>query len=129
MAESFHGYRILNFPGAIMNHRNLVAITLVAASLVASPVVFASPVVTLSSVHAMFGRGKSAKVKDVRLTLNNTTNADKKVYAGEKALTIAAGTSVTLDLPAGTRITADDQAKTLIVEVVSRYNGSTITLR
>jgi len=113
-----------------MNRRNSVlAIALAAASLVVSPVVFASPIVTLSSVHAMFGRGKSAKMKDVRLTLNNSAKTDRKVLAGDKKLTIAAGTAVTLDLPAGTRITTDDEAKSLIVEVASRYNGSTVTLK
>lgn len=112
-----------------MNRRNLIATALVAASLATTPVVFASPVVTLSSVHAMFGRGKTAKVKDVRLTLNNSSTADRKILAGDKALTIAAGTAVTLDLPVGTRITADDAAKSLIIEVVSRYNGTTITLK
>ncbi|HEU5339762.1 hypothetical protein [Edaphobacter sp.] len=113
-----------------MNRRNsTLAIALAAASLVASPVVFASPVVTLSSVHAMFGRGKSAKTKDVRFTLNNSSKTDRKVLAGDKELTIVAGTAVTLDLPEGTRITTDDQAKSLIIEVASRYNGSTITLK
>lgn len=113
-----------------MNRRNsTLAIALAAASLVATPVVFASPVVTLSSVHAMFGRGKSTKVKDVRLTLNNSAKTDRKVLAGEKELTIAAGTAVTVELPEGTRITTDDAAKSLIIEVASRYNGSTITLK
>lgn len=112
-----------------MNRRNLIAVALAAASLVASPAVFASPVVTLSSVHAMFGRGKSTKVKNVQLTLNNTSSTDRKVLAGDKELTVAAGTSVTLNLPVGTRITANDAAKSLIVEVASRYNGTTITLK
>lgn len=112
-----------------MKRRNLIAISFVAASLMASPVVFASPAVTLSSVHAMFGRGKSTKVKTVQLTLNNTSASDKNILAGDKALTIAAGTSVTLGLPVGTRITSHDQAGGLILEVTSQYNGATVKLK
>lgn len=113
-----------------MNRRNLIAVAVVATSLAATPAVFASPVVALSPhVYAMFGRGKTEKVKEVRLTLNNSSNSDRKILAGEKPLTIAAGTAVTLELPAGTRITTDDQAKSLIIEVASRYNGTTITLK
>lgn len=112
-----------------MNRHHFIAATLVAASLVASPVVFASPTVRVPSIHAMFGRGKADKVKEVRLTLNNGSSTDRKVLAGDKALTIAAGTSVTLELPVGTRITANDEAKSLILEVASRYNGTTVTLK
>ncbi|GGA67114.1 hypothetical protein GCM10011507_18300 [Edaphobacter acidisoli] len=112
-----------------MNRRYLIAVALVAASLVASPVVFASPIVGVSSLHAMFGRGKTDKVKEVRLTLNNGSSTDRQVLAGDKALTIAAGTSVTLELPVGTRITTNDEAKSLILEVASRYSGTTVTLK
>ena len=111
-----------------MNRRNLIVVTLVAASLATTPVVFASPVITLSSVHAMFGKGKTDKVKEVRFTLNNPSGTDRNILAGDKALTIAAGTAVTLNLPAGTRITTDDAAKTLILQVVPRFNGTTVTL-
>ncbi|HET6168566.1 MAG TPA: hypothetical protein VFE01_00240 [Terracidiphilus sp.] len=112
-----------------MKRRNLIAISCLTASLMASPVVFASPAVTLSSVHAMFGRGKSTRVKTVRLTLTNDSSVDKNLLAGEKALTVAAGTSVTLDLPVGTRITDAHQPGSLILEVSSHFDGTTIKLK
>lgn len=112
-----------------MNRRNLIAVVLVASSLATTPVVIASPVVSSSSVHAMFGGGKTAKTKVVRLTLNNPSSTDRRILAGDRALTIAAGTSVTLDLPVGTRITVDDTAKSLILEVIARNDGTTVTLR
>lgn len=113
-----------------MNRRHLIAVAVVASSLAVTPAVFASPVTALSpAVYAMFGRGKTDKVKEVRLTLNNSSNTDRKILAGDKPLTIAAGTAVTLQLPAGTRITTNDEAKSLIIEVAARYNGTTITLK
>jgi hypothetical protein len=115
-----------------MNRRNLIAVSVVAASLFASQAVYAAPV--LSSMHAMFGKSKSTQTKTIQLTLRNDCTTARDILVGDQAMTIAPGKSVSLNLPVGTRIVANDssathQSGTLIAEVAPYFKGNTIVLK
>jgi hypothetical protein len=112
----------------IMNYRNLLAVTVVASSLLASPVSYAVTAVH-SPVNAMFG-----KTKTVKLTLLNDSTTPVEVKAGEEVVKLDAGKPVTLNLQPGTRVvynTATDkqQAGSLIAEVSNSLNGATIHIK
>src|SRR3954454_7470398 len=99
-----------------MNYRNLLAVTVVATSLLASPVSYAATAVH-SPVNAMFG-----KTKTVKLTMDNDSTTPVEVKAGDEVVKLDAGKPVTLNLQPGTRVvynTATDkqQAGSLIAEV------------
>lgn len=111
-----------------MIRRYLLASPLVLACLLSSQAVYASPISNFAPVHALFARSKTVKVD-----LRNTSSSSIELRVGDKIVTVEAGKTVTVDLPAGTRITtaaATDKhpAGTLIIEVYSALNGATIDL-
>jgi hypothetical protein len=111
-----------------MNYRNLLAVTVVASSLLASPAVYAATAVH-SPVNAMFG-----KTKTIKVTLVNDSTAPMEVKAGEDVVKLDAGKPVTLNLQPGTRVvynaaTEKQQAGSLIAEVSSSLSGATIHLK
>ncbi|WP_035350011.1 hypothetical protein [Edaphobacter aggregans] len=111
-----------------MKYRNLLAVTVVASSLLASPVSYAATAVH-SPVNAMFG-----KTKTVKLTLLNDSNSPVEVKAGEEVVKLDAGKPVTLNLQPGTRVvyhsaTETQQAGSLIAEVSTSLNGATIHIK
>ncbi|HZY62136.1 MAG TPA: hypothetical protein VFE38_06370 [Edaphobacter sp.] len=106
----------------------LLASPLVLACMFSSVTASASPLHSLAPVHAMF-----AKTKTVKLSLRNTTQAPISLHAGEQNITVEAGKTVPVDLPAGTRITTAEAtgkhpAGTLIIEVYTGLNGATVDL-
>ena len=111
-----------------MNFRNLVAASIVATSLLAaSPVVHASGLNT--PVRAMFG-----KTKTIKLTLMNDSGSPMEVKAGDDVIKLEVGKPVTVNLPAGTRVvsnttTENSQAGTLIAEISSSLSGATIHIK
>lgn len=110
-----------------MKFRNLFAASIVATSLLASPVVHAAGL--NSPVHAMFG-----KTKTIKLTLLNDSGAPMEVKAGDDVIKLEAGKPVTLSLAPGTRVvsnttTEKSQAGSLIAEVSSSLNGATIHIK
>jgi hypothetical protein len=111
-----------------MKYRNLLAVTVVATSLLASPVVYAATAVH-SPVNAMFGKSKT-----VKLTLLNESSSSVEVKAGDEVVKLDAGKPVTLNLQPGTRVvynTATDkqEAGSLIAEVSTSLNGATIHIK
>jgi hypothetical protein len=111
-----------------MKYRNILAVTVVATSLLASPVVYAATAVQ-SPVHAMFG-----KTKTIKLTLLNDSTSPIEVKAGDDVVKLEAGKPVTLNLAPGTRVVANtatstQQAGALIAEVSSSLNGATIHIK
>jgi hypothetical protein len=111
-----------------MNYRNLLAVTVVASSLLASPVSYAAIAIN-TPVNAMFG-----KTKTIKLTLLNDSTAPVEVKAGEEVVRLDAGKPVTLNLAPGTRVvynaaTEKQQAGSLIAEVSSSLNGATIHIK
>lgn len=111
-----------------MIRRYLLASPLVLACMLFSQAVYASPISNFVPAHALFARSKTVKVD-----LHNTSSSSIELRVGEKVITVEAGKTITVDLPAGTRITtatATDKhpANTLIIEVYSALNGATINL-
>lgn len=111
-----------------MNYRNLFAATVVATSLLASPVVYAATSVH-TPVHAMF-----SKTKTIKITIVDDTGAPMEVKAGDEVIKLDAGKPVTLNLALGTRIvtntaTSDKQAGALVAEVTTQLNGATIHIK
>jgi hypothetical protein len=110
-----------------MKFRNLFAASIVATSLLASPVVHAAAL--NSPVRAMFG-----KTKTIKLTLMNDSGAPMEVKAGDDVIKLEAGKPVTVSLPDGTRVVSNtttdkSQAGTLIAQVSSSLNGATIHIK
>jgi hypothetical protein len=111
-----------------MKYRNLLAVTVVATSLLASPVSYAATAIN-PPVNAMFG-----KTKTVKLTLLNESSSPVEVKAGDEVVKLDAGKPVTLNLQPGTRVvyntaTEKQQAGSLIAEVSSSLNGATIHIK
>ena len=111
-----------------MKYRNLLAVTVVATSLLASPVVYAATAVH-SPVNAMFGKSKT-----VKLTLLNDSTSSVEVKAGDEVVKLDAGKPVTLNLQPGTRVvyniaTEKQEAGSLIAEVSTSLNGATIHIK
>ena len=114
-----------------MKGLNRLSIAVVAASLLATPAVYAAPASVSTSVHAMFAKTKSATVK---LSLRNDSGSAMEVKVGDKVMTLNPGKPVTLNLEVGTRIVANSNtpnhpAGSLIEEVISDHNGATIIIR
>lgn len=111
-----------------MKYRNLLAVSVVATSLLASPAVYAATAIH-SPVHAMFG-----KTKTIKFTIQNDTGAPMEVKAGDEVIKLEAGKPVTVNLAPGTRIvsttaTSTHQAGTLIAEVTSQLSGAVIHIK
>lgn len=111
-----------------MNRRSLFAITAITASLALSPAVYAATSIH-APVKAMFG-----KSKNVKLTLVNDSGSPIEVKAGEDVVKLEAGKPVTVNLPVGTRVTANTAtpthaAGTLIAEVSDSLNGAILHIK
>jgi hypothetical protein len=101
---------------------------MVAVFTLVAPTLHASSLNILPSAHAFFGNPKT-----VKLTLRNDTGAPLEIRAGEAVMTIAAGKTMTVSLPAGTRITTNTATKShvagdLLVEVSSSLSGATVAI-
>ena len=112
-----------------MNRRLLSTAVLIVSSILASKAVYAAPVAFPSSVHAMFG-----KTKMVNFNLRNDTAAPLKLKAGDSSLTIDAGKTLNVKLPAGTSVTTEEAtatkpAGTVITEVTGDLSGVTISVK
>ena len=111
-----------------MNRRHFIAVVTLAASLIASPAVYAATSIH-SPVSAMFG-----KPKTVKLTLVNDSGTPMQVKAGDDVVTLETGKPVTLNLPVGARVVANTatpvhQAGSLIAEVSDALNGATVHIK
>ena len=85
-----------------MKRPNLFTLTVVAASLLAAPVVYTAPASISSPVHAMF-----KKATTVTLSLRNDTTSEIQVSVGDNLMTLVPGKPISLTLPVGTRIIAN----------------------
>jgi hypothetical protein len=112
-----------------MKPRMILATATVIAALLTSSAVYAAPTSFHAPLNAMF-----AKEKTVKLSLRNSSSSSVEVKVGENLMTLAAGQSVSLNLPVGTRIVANSststiQAGTLITEVSKELSGAVLTLK
>jgi hypothetical protein len=113
-----------------MNRKNYLAVVAVVASLLASPAVHAAPVGALSPIHAMFGD----QIKSIRFTLRNDSSTMIALKVDDKVMRLPVGKTLSLKLPIGTRIVADNDTPThpsgsLIEEVCKEHDGATISIR
>ena len=113
-----------------MKSLNRLIIAVVAASLLATPAVYAAPASISSPVHAMFSKTKSTTVK---LSIRNDSGTAMEVKVGDQVMTLDPGKPVTLKLEVGTRIVANTAtpshpAGSLIEEVIKDHDGATIVI-
>jgi hypothetical protein len=114
-----------------MKGLNRLNAVIIAASLLAAPVVYAAPASIPSPVHAMFSKTKTSTVK---LNLRNDSGSAIEIKVGDKVMTLDPGKPVSLNLEVGTRIVANTTTKSyaagsLIEEVIKDHNGATIVIR
>jgi hypothetical protein len=111
-----------------MIRRSLFVAPIAVVCLLASQALYASPINIIAPANAMFARSKTVKFQ-----LHNASPSSMELKAGDKVMSVKAGETVHLDLPAGTRIvtnvaTETHPAGTLVLEVSSGFDGSTVTL-
>lgn len=107
--------------------RKPLAIVLSAASLLSSQAVFASSVRNVP-VNAMF-----AKTSTVHLNLHNISDAAVELKVGDQVVTIAAGKTISVNVPPGTRIVTNTATKLhpageLVFEAASDFNNATVSI-
>ena len=102
-----------------MIRRSVIALALAAATF--------APVA--SHAFPFFAKGETAqaKVKMVKMTLKNSTNAPMEVLIEDKPVTIAANGQYALTAPEGTHIYGTD--KVVKVTVTRDLDGSTASFR
>ena len=111
-----------------MIRRSLFVAPIVVACLLAAQALYASPINMIAPTNAMFARSKTVKFQ-----LHNGSSSSMELKAGDKIVTLKAGETVHLDLAAGTRIVTNSAtdthpAGTLVLEVATGFDGSTVTL-
>lgn len=111
-----------------MIRRSFLIAPLAIACLFASQAIYASPVNGLNPTHSMFARSKT-----VKFNLHNVSSSSMDLRAGDTVMTLKAGETITVNLPAGTRIVTNTTSSTqpagaLILDVSPEFNGSTVTL-
>ncbi|MCU1322319.1 MAG: hypothetical protein JWM43_1968 [Acidobacteriaceae bacterium] len=105
--------------------RSLISVSMVAVSVLSAPAIHAA---TFNPIHAMFAKGKT-----IQISLRNDTASDIQLRAGDDAMTLVAGKTLSVKLVPGTRIvtssdTATHKAGDLVVEVSASLNGATIAI-
>ena len=114
-----------------MTYRNVLTAVFGVASLVATPAIFASPLHLAAPVHALFSHEGHDKM--ISFNVRNSSSEAVELKAGDTIQNVAAGKTISLKLPAGTRITANKTSGTytegtVIAEVQSPLSGNTVVL-
>ena len=112
-----------------MNRRTLSSAVLVLASFCIPAARNASATVIPMPVHAMF-----SKTKMVSFNFRNDSGAPLKLKAGETVMTIETGKTLSVKLPAGTSVTAEEAtanhtAGSVIAQVSGELAGVTIAVK
>ena len=112
-----------------MKIRTYLAATIVASTLFVSPVIHAASLSIHSPLHAMF-----AKEKTVKFSLRNDSKSSVELKVGENLMTVAAGKTLSLNLPVGTRIVANSStpshpAGTLITQVTKQLSDTVLSFQ
>jgi hypothetical protein len=108
--------------------RTLIATSMAAVCTLSSPALHASPASDLHPVHTFFG-----KAKNVQLSLRNATSSDIELRAGDTVMKLAAGKTMSVNLPAGTRVTTNKATAAhpvgdLLFEVSPSLSGATVAI-
>ena len=109
--------------------RSLAAVSMLAAVTMFSPSVQAASTPTRPTLLQVSG----GKTKTVQLSLRNDFSSTIELRAGDTVISLAPGKTMSIKLPAGTRIvTNSDTGKLksgdLIIEVLSSFNGATVAV-
>ena len=112
-----------------MKIRTLLATTLISSTLFVAPAIHAASMSIHSPLHAMF-----AKEKTVKFELRNDSKSSVELKVGENLMTLAAGKTLSLNLPVGTRIVANSgtpshPAGTLIAQVTKQLNDTVLSFQ
>ena len=102
--------------------RTFAILALATTSLFAAPATYAAPSANLAGIHAFVGKSKT-----VSFSLHNKSDAPLQLMAGQTPMTVEAGQTISVKLPAGTRIT-DAKTGNVVVEVISSLSGATVSL-
>ncbi len=111
-----------------ISRSSLFAATLAIAALLSAPVMNAAVNYTTVSGHPM-----STKVKTVQILLRNNTGVAIQLRDGDTVIDLAPGKTISVKLPAGSRIvdeteTAHHKVGDVLVEVTSELSGSTVVI-
>jgi hypothetical protein len=111
-----------------MIRKSVVTAMVLAASVFATGAVYAAPTSVHSPVHGMFSNQKL-----ISFNLHNATSEPLKVKAGDKEMTLAAGSVTSIKLAAGTKIVASEgsskyEAGSVLATVSSELKDATVTL-
>ena len=114
----------------ITSRRSLYIAALVATSLLSSQAIHAAVIHVPTTTHAMYGSSNS---KPVQFSLRNDCSSTVELKAGDQTITVEAGKTVKVKVPAGTKIittnaTGHSEAGSLVVEVSSALSGATVAI-
>ena len=112
-----------------MKTRSLLVTAVATLALTASPTIYASPVSLNLPAHAFVGKAGS-----VKMAFRNDSGVPIELKAGDKIMKVDAGKTLSVNLPAGTRVvmnaaTANRQAGEFITEVATYLNGATVSIQ
>lgn len=108
--------------------RSLFIAALVATSLFSSQVVHSAVIHVPNPTHAMFGNSKP-----VQFSVRNDCSSTLELKAGDQTITVEAGKTVKVKIPAGTKLittkpTAHSEAGAVVVEVTDSLSGATVAI-
>lgn len=114
----------------ITPRRSLFVAALVATSLFSSQVVHAAVIHVPNPTHAMFANSNS---KPVQFSVRNDCSSTLELKAGDQTITVEAGQTVKVKIPAGTKLittkpTTHSEAGSVVVEVTDSLNGATVAV-
>jgi hypothetical protein len=112
-----------------MKIRSAVAISVALFGLSASTAVYAASSSMPIPVHAMF-----SKTKLISVSLRNDSTESMELKVGDNVMTLAAGKTVAVKVPVGTRIlanatTSTHQAGDLVSQVSNELDGATLGIK
>ncbi len=112
-----------------MKTRILAVAAIATLAFTVSPAIYAAPASLNLPTHAFLG-----KVKSVAISFHNDSAAPIELQAGDSVIKLAAGQTLNVHLPAGTKVisntaTTNLMAGTLVTEVASYLEGATINIK
>jgi hypothetical protein len=112
------------------SRHSLFIAALVATSFLSSQAVNAAVIHGPNPTHAMFS---NSNAKTVQFSLRNDCTGTVELKAGDQTITVEAGKTVKVKIPAGTKIitttaTGHSEAGTVVVEVSSSLSGATVAI-
>ena len=112
-----------------MNRKSVMAVMVMAASLVSTQAVYAASNPVMVNGHMVY-----AKAKMVKFTLKSESAEPLKLNIGGSEVTLAPGKQLNVELPAGQSVTAVESTKTyaagtIVATAAVDLDGSTVTVR